>query len=238
MLLGGLRIDGKWPWAWLLLGPCLGAPAWSSRLFPSPALGWDVICRGCFAGAHRTRALCSKRLTLRVRRQQGLRASNAFARGVEGAARVPLALQAQGDGAEHVPPPPRIEVPRTLLDPCPIQPPPCIPGVVQNPQEREERAVAVGSAQGQRVPKTGWLCSCLPPPTCVPKVFPYQYFFFFLTGCRGNAARHARASVSPGCTQGCLLAARALAGPAALPSCPRATELLGAGGSRSTALPG
>lgn len=161
MLLEGLGIDGKWPWARLLLGPFLGAAVWSSRLFPSPPLGWDVICRGCFTGARRTRALCSRQLTLRVRRQQGLRVSNAFAHGAEDAARVPLALQAQGDGAEHVPPL-CIEVPRTLLDPCPIQPPPCIPGAVQNPQECEERSVAVGVCARSACAQHG-LALLLPP---------------------------------------------------------------------------
>lgn len=37
-----------------------------------------------------------------------------------------------------------IGVPWRLLDPCPIQPPPCIPGVVQSLQEHEESAMAVG----------------------------------------------------------------------------------------------
>lgn len=172
-------MDGKWPRAWLLLGPFLGAPVWSSRLFPSPPLGWDVICQGCFTGAHRTRALCSEQLTLRVQRQQGLKVSNAFVRGVEDAARVPLALQAQGDGAEHVPPS-ASRCPGRCWIPAPSNPLPASPERCKTRRSAGPRPW--GSAQGQRVPSTGWLCSFLPPPAWFPKVFPYRYFFLLAAG--------------------------------------------------------
>lgn len=45
VLLEGLRVDEHRPWAWLLIGTFPGAPAWSSRLFPSPPLSWDVVCQ-------------------------------------------------------------------------------------------------------------------------------------------------------------------------------------------------
>lgn len=54
-----------------------------------------------------------------------------------------------------------------------------------------------GAVQGQRVPGMGWLCSFLPPPVSFPKASHINTFF---AGCRGDAAWHACASVSPGCT--------------------------------------
>lgn len=70
VLLEGLRVDEHWPWAWPLIGTFLGAPAWSSRLLPSPPLGWDVMCQGCDA-----------------RRQQDPSMPSALVHGVEDAAR-------------------------------------------------------------------------------------------------------------------------------------------------------